>query len=106
MVSLIAFGFPGRFKIRHFPLRPAVCLDKTAVGTKLQSKEIFPSCASVVSTVEHKESEHACLHCVSKGRVCGLALPLSSCNVTADTAGHKEMCDMLWLDGVESPTAG
>ena len=36
IVSLIAFGFPGRFRISALPLRPAVCRDNTAVGTYLQ----------------------------------------------------------------------
>lgn len=36
IVSRIAFGFPGKFRIRHLPLSPAVCLDKTAVGTYLE----------------------------------------------------------------------
>ena len=36
MVSRIAFGLPGRLMIRALPLSPAVCLDKTAVGTYLQ----------------------------------------------------------------------
>ena len=29
-------GLPGRFIMRDFPLRPAVCRESTAVGTNLQ----------------------------------------------------------------------
>lgn len=35
IVSRIAFGFPGRFIIKLFPLNPAVCRESTAVGTCL-----------------------------------------------------------------------
>lgn len=33
MVSRMALGLPGRFRIRALPRRPAVCLESTAVGT-------------------------------------------------------------------------
>lgn len=35
IVSLMALGLPGRLSMRDFPRNPAVCLDKTAVGTCL-----------------------------------------------------------------------
>ena len=35
MVSRMALGLPGRLRIRDLPLMPAVCLDRTAVGTCL-----------------------------------------------------------------------
>ena len=36
-VSRMAFGFPGKLMIKDFPLKPAVCLDRTAVGTYLHN---------------------------------------------------------------------
>ena len=38
MVSLMAFGFPGRFNMSALPRNPAVCLDSTAVGTTLRHR--------------------------------------------------------------------
>ena len=38
MVSRIALGLPGKLMIRALPRSPAVCLDKTAVGTYLQCR--------------------------------------------------------------------
>ncbi len=35
MVSRIALGLPGRFRMSVLPRRPAVCRDSTAVGTCL-----------------------------------------------------------------------
>ena len=35
-VSLIDLGLPGKLMMRDFPLRPAVCRERTAVGTNLQ----------------------------------------------------------------------
>ena len=37
IVSRIAFGFPGKFMIKLFPLNPAVCRESTAVGTCLRT---------------------------------------------------------------------
>ncbi len=39
IVSRMAFGFPGRFKMRALPRKPAVCLDSTAVGTTLRQAQ-------------------------------------------------------------------
>ena len=39
IVSRIAFGFPGRFKMSALPRKPAVCLDSTAVGTTLHQAQ-------------------------------------------------------------------
>ena len=36
-VSRMDFGLPGRLMMSDLPLRPAVCLDRTAVGTYLQT---------------------------------------------------------------------
>ena len=35
-VSLIDLGLPGKLMMRDFPLRPAVCRERTAVGTNLR----------------------------------------------------------------------
>ena len=43
----MAFGFPGKLIIKDLPLKPAVCLDKTAVGTYLDAEtacESFSTC--------------------------------------------------------------
>lgn len=36
MVSRMALGFPGRFRMSDLPRKPAVCRDNTAVGTCLR----------------------------------------------------------------------
>lgn len=33
IVSRIDLGLPGKFKMRDLPRKPAVCRDRTAVGT-------------------------------------------------------------------------
>ena len=41
--SLIDFGLPGKLIIKLLPLRPAVCLDKIAVGTNFKDSVLISS---------------------------------------------------------------
>jgi hypothetical protein len=41
--SFIDFGFPGRFTISEDPLKPAVCLERIAVGTNFKDSALISS---------------------------------------------------------------
>lgn len=58
IVSLIAFGFPGKFIMSVLPLKPAVWRESTAVGTCLriaeQSEEYLSERGLPRSLFQHK----------------------------------------------------